>query len=71
VGVLLLAVVGQDQRTRSERHDLPGREKSERIAGEDDQIHAGKKDGIERQNAPRRRLFAPVTDGVEACGARA
>ena len=65
--VLAQLVVRHDQRPRRERHELPGEEEGEGVVGNRDEIHAGKKERIERQHALRRMLVLAVTERIEAC----
>ena len=64
--ILAQLVVRHDQCPRGQRHEFPGEEEGEGVVGNRDEIHAGKKERIERQHALRRMLVLAVTERIEA-----
>ena len=64
--VVALLVMGDHQRPRGQRHELPRHQKAEGVVGEHHQIHGGEIGGIERQDALRGFLMAAIAERVEA-----
>ena len=59
-------MVGHHQRPGRERHELPGDKEGEGVIGQDDEVHAGQKRGIEREHASGCFLVLAVADGKKA-----
>ncbi len=60
-----VAVIGEHDRPRRQGHELPRQQEREGVVGEDDQIHAGEKGGIERQHPGGCALVAAVAQRIE------
>ncbi len=67
--ILVLAVVRHHQRPGGERHELPRQQEGIGVGGDQDEVHARKEGGEERQHALRIVFVTAIAERIEArCG---